>query len=257
VEDFAVKRIGIGLAAVLIALPALRAGDAKDKPKPDQPGTPAEQYRAVVKEYDQAVEDFQKAMTGAKTDEERQKAFQKMPQTNKYANRLLELAEKHPADPAAVDALAWVLSHDFGPTSDKASELLLKQPVLDKRVAGVVMYLQYGFTPAKAKLARAMVKSPDRTVRGRACYVVAVALREKDGKEADKFRDLVLKEYADVTNEGGATLADAVNAPQFEKDRLVIGKAVPEIEGQDIDGRRFKLSDYRGKVVLLDFWGNW
>jgi hypothetical protein len=30
-----------------------------------------------------------------------------------------------------------------------------------------------------------------------------------------------------------------------------------EIQGEDIDGRRFKLSHYRGKVVLLDFWGHW
>jgi hypothetical protein len=30
-----------------------------------------------------------------------------------------------------------------------------------------------------------------------------------------------------------------------------------EIEGEDQDGVVFKLSDYRGKVVLLDFWGNW
>lgn len=36
-----------------------------------------------------------------------------------------------------------------------------------------------------------------------------------------------------------------------------IGSPAPEIEGEDIDGRRFKLSDYRGKVVMLDFWGNW
>ena len=28
-------------------------------------------------------------------------------------------------------------------------------------------------------------------------------------------------------------------------------------EGKDIDGKRFKLSDYRGKIVVLDFWGNW
>jgi hypothetical protein len=27
--------------------------------------------------------------------------------------------------------------------------------------------------------------------------------------------------------------------------------------GNDIDGNRFKLSDYRGKVVVLDFWGHW
>jgi hypothetical protein len=38
---------------------------------------------------------------------------------------------------------------------------------------------------------------------------------------------------------------------------LEIGKVAPEIEGEDIDGQRFKLSDYRGKVVVLDFWGNW
>jgi hypothetical protein len=36
-----------------------------------------------------------------------------------------------------------------------------------------------------------------------------------------------------------------------------IGKPAPEIEWEDIDGKPFKLSDYKGKVVLLDFWGNW
>jgi AhpC/TSA family len=36
-----------------------------------------------------------------------------------------------------------------------------------------------------------------------------------------------------------------------------IGNLVMEIEGEDIDGQTFKLSDYRGKVVVLDFWGHW
>jgi len=36
-----------------------------------------------------------------------------------------------------------------------------------------------------------------------------------------------------------------------------IGTIAPEIEGEDLDGKRFKLSDYRGKVVVLDFWGHW
>ena len=31
----------------------------------------------------------------------------------------------------------------------------------------------------------------------------------------------------------------------------------PEIETQLIDGTPFKLSDLRGKYVLLDFWGSW
>jgi uncharacterized Zn finger protein (UPF0148 family) len=38
---------------------------------------------------------------------------------------------------------------------------------------------------------------------------------------------------------------------------LKVGNLAPEIEGEDLDGKKFKLSDYRGKVVLLDFWGNW
>ena len=37
----------------------------------------------------------------------------------------------------------------------------------------------------------------------------------------------------------------------------VVGQVAPEIEGEDLDGVPFKLSDYRGKVVVLDFWGNW
>ncbi len=36
-----------------------------------------------------------------------------------------------------------------------------------------------------------------------------------------------------------------------------VGNLAPEIRGQDVDGVAFKLSDYRGKVVLLDFWGDW
>jgi AhpC/TSA family len=37
----------------------------------------------------------------------------------------------------------------------------------------------------------------------------------------------------------------------------VVGQMAPEIDGEDLEGTRFKLSDYRGKVVVLDFWGNW
>ena len=36
-----------------------------------------------------------------------------------------------------------------------------------------------------------------------------------------------------------------------------VGQEAPEIQGADLDGAPFKLSDYRGKVVMLTFWGDW
>ena len=35
------------------------------------------------------------------------------------------------------------------------------------------------------------------------------------------------------------------------------GDTCLNIRGKDIDGETFQLSDYAGKVVLLDFWGDW
>ena len=38
---------------------------------------------------------------------------------------------------------------------------------------------------------------------------------------------------------------------------LEIGKVAPNIEAEDLDGVKFNLTDYRGKVVVIDFWGDW
>ena len=37
---------------------------------------------------------------------------------------------------------------------------------------------------------------------------------------------------------------------------LNVGKVAPKIEAEDIDGVKLKLSDDRGKVVVLDFGGD-
>jgi len=36
-----------------------------------------------------------------------------------------------------------------------------------------------------------------------------------------------------------------------------VGRPVPVITGDDLDGRPLKLRDYRGRVVLLNFWATW
>ena len=66
----------------------------------------------------------------------------------------------------------------------------------------------------------------------------------------------IIENYADVKSSRG-TLAENAERLLYEIKNLSVGKVAPEIEAEDIDGIEFKLSDYRGKVVLLDFWGDW
>ena len=45
---------------------------------------------------------------------------------------------------------------------------------------------------------------------------------------------------------------------QGRLDRIaMVGKTAPEIIGTDVDGKTIKLSDLKGKVVLIDFWATW
>jgi hypothetical protein len=76
-------------------------------------------------------------------------------------------------------------------------------------------------------------------------------------KEAESLFERVESKYADVKHSYKGTLGDSAKAELFEIRNLAIGKSAPEIEGEDIQGQKFKLSDYKGKVVVLDFWGNW
>jgi hypothetical protein len=43
----------------------------------------------------------------------------------------------------------------------------------------------------------------------------------------------------------------------FKLERLQVGMVAPDIVAPDLDGVEFSLSDYRGKVVVIDFWGDW
>lgn len=48
-----------------------------------------------------------------------------------------------------------------------------------------------------------------------------------------------------------------VQAERFEAERLQIGMTAPNIVGTDLFGEALSLEQFRGKVVVLDFWGDW
>lgn len=290
------RRYAWALAALLALPVVVRAQEKPDATK----GTPEERYQALLKEYQSKQEAFSRAYQAAKTDEERQKAFDEHnPDTSKYLPRFLALAEEDPKSKVGFDALMWIVQNGRGrhvPATDKALDLLAREYVADERLAKVLPSLRYNFSPKADRLLRAgLEKSPHREVKALACLTLAEndhdfagflrpaddpkdeagakarraaiftpefarALEAKgaDGldKEAAALFERAKAEFADVKTSRG-TVGEQAEHTLFELTHLAIGKPAPEIAGKDIDGKDMKLSDYRGKVVVLDFWGDW
>ena len=93
----------------------------------------------------------------------------------------------------------------------------------------------------------------------------AAALQTLDAQATqqaiEKIYERVAYEFAEVKVNAGTThettLGKQAGAALFEIRMLAVGKPAPEIAGVDLDNVAFKLSDYKGRVILLDFWGNW
>jgi cytochrome oxidase Cu insertion factor (SCO1/SenC/PrrC family) len=60
-----------------------------------------------------------------------------------------------------------------------------------------------------------------------------------------------------TSSPGGSNGTQLAAAPSNAKVGREVGELAPDFEVKDVDGKPFKLSDYRGKVVLIDFWGFW
>jgi thiol-disulfide isomerase/thioredoxin len=75
--------------------------------------------------------------------------------------------------------------------------------------------------------------------------------------EALAMLEELLAKHADVKLNPQLTIGDIARGTIFEIKNLSVGKTAPDIVGEDLAGVKFKLSDYRGKVVMLSFWATW
>jgi hypothetical protein len=282
----------MGLLTISVARSAAPLQDEYGKPI----GAQAE-FQALVKKYEDALNEYQRAIAAAKTSDERKKVDRdRYPLPDKYVATCFAIAEKHPKDSTAVDALAWVVAHSFSSTEKaKAVAWLARNSCQDPRLGAIAGKLAGIPGPATEKILQAILdKHPDRVARGKACFGLASFFRHKAAlartvqnatasqetdlgadlgqdnvkelqksdparfdKLAEQYCEQTLADFADVNQYGSKTLGDAAKGTLFELRHLTIGKVAPEITGEDVHGTKFKLSDYRGKVVLLDFWGNW
>ena len=81
-------------------------------------------------------------------------------------------------------------------------------------------------------------------------------------RESEALHERVLAEFADVRLYPGVATdtqtLDKASETWLEALReMAVGKPAPGIDGKDVDGKPFKLGDYRGKVVVVVFWASW
>jgi len=178
---------------------------------------------------------------------------------------VLARAEKDEKDPQAGDLVAWVVtSGPFSPAGKKAVERLLDKypdhPGVDRAVA---MLGRSRDPEAEGRLKALLEKSPQPRVKAAAALALARGLADKvDGADTPAAADKVAAEAETYFTKAIELNKDAALKKEAETElkalqTLRVGKEAPDIKGPDLDGKDFKLSDYRGKVVLLDFWGDW
>lgn len=217
--------------------------------------------KKLVKEVADKDAAYQAAVRAATTLADRRAALTKRPNPADYADRLLALAEKSPNSPAAEDAVFWVAMNSARlPSGAKALDIVLAKYLGSEQMTRLVPLVPSFAGDPIARLRLIAEKSPSRDVQGSAKMAQAQLLLRQPGgagqKDAETLLAEVVEKFGDVKATRG-TLKDTATPLLFEIKHLGIGKTAPELSGEDIDGVKFKLSDYRGKVVVLDFWGHW
>lgn len=252
-------------------------------------GPVAQSIRAVIDEYENLVRANTQKIIAAKTEEEKDKYRATVPTVAPYATRVLKIVQDHAADPESGRGVSWLVTQAAGfPEGQEALKMLGTTHTSSAGIAEAVKALEYHpLAMAEPILLAVREKNPNATEKAAATYALGVqyfrlfesasALPEEccgNGavaapapagltKEAEATKAKAMDYFQDVVaNYPGAAiqgfpLGDQSSRMMFELTNLSVGSEVPDIEGKELDGQAFKLSDYRGKHVVLMFWGGW
>lgn len=233
-----------------------------------QEPTPAAQYEALTTELKAASTAWSKALRDARaaSDDEAAAQLLKDRPTTRFLQRFVDFAKAHPGTEPELPCLTWIVQSDadFGQAAHFAMDRLATAHAEAKELGTLMRWIKYRLkaedrVTALQWLGTIAAKNPDPDVRAEVLIAraglcigttgTAETEAERNGAVAD------LQQAVDLARDD--KLRQTAQDGIAEEGRLGIGKMAPDIEAEDLDGVSFKLSDYRGKVVMLDFWGDW
>jgi thiol-disulfide isomerase/thioredoxin len=209
--------------------------------------------------------------------EDENRAFQK--DWSAMADEVRALIRAHPDDPAAFEGIILLPSTMRSFLDPDLVQVVRDRFMDDPRMGRLCAPLAGRTEPWSVGILDDVAGGhPDRAVRAQATYALGMNWRYateemtagRDRTEAEKAECLdragrhftrVTTDFADVDSADGTfRLADRARAELVRignLPNLKVGKVAPEIVGEDLDGRPLKLSDHRGKVVVVCFWATW
>jgi thiol-disulfide isomerase/thioredoxin len=259
-EELPMRRwTGTLFAALLAAIPLL----AQDKSKDEKGNDRATQFKNIIADYQKAVPEARKALQAAETPKQREAVFEKL--NKEFAPRLIKLVEADPKDKASFDMLMFAV-RALPNVDGQVFDLLAEHWAKDEKIKNLCQNFIFSPPPAGSKnlLLKVLDENKDKDAQGFACFALAKLAAEqqkegdkKAGEEAEKYYEKVTKDFAGVKLGPNATLGGLANGALFEIRHLAVGKTPPNVESQNLDGKKAELKDYKGKVVVLDIWATW
>lgn len=230
--------------------------------------TSAKKLQAIIDRFNAKRDEVYAAYAKAGTDEERGKILAGLP-GKAYIPEFRAVAEEAKGTDTAVKAWMWVLR--LAKDSDKQEALRVIDVLLSDymqsaamaELPGELRYAGYqiGEEPVVEALRAMVAESPHDRVRAGALFSLgSVLLDSKEEAKRSEGRDCfeaIVAEYGELAYGSDSTYGKAAEGYLYELDHLQIGMVAPDFEAVDENGAAWKLSDYRGKVVVVDFWGNW
>lgn len=227
-------------------------------------------FRARIDAYESAVRANTLRIIEAKTDEERAKFRATIPDSAPYADEVLALIQSRPDAPDLADGLNWLLTQCLHLPQGQAAMGLIteKYAALPGLAPGIKRLEDLDPQLATPALRAVLASAAPQDEKAAALFALGShqfrafeaatddANRRAAREEAFALLQKVITDHPDVRIQG-FPLADQAAALLFEITHLSIGATAPDIIGKDHKDETFKLSDYRGRAVLLVFWGDW
>ena len=139
----------------------------------------------------------------------------------------------------------------------KILELLSDQVTSDEIESVLPLLARVRLLQIDSLFTNTFEQHPDEEIKALSLYSFAkyCGNNERDEKSIRCFE--LLKEHFGDLAFGDSTYAVAADNATYFLKNLAVGKEAPLFAGEDTDGVLFRLEDYRGKVVMLRFWGDW